>query len=166
MFCRNIIKTKFKSNFFDVILAFGLLHNFPINKLNRCFKEIYRLLKFNGILCFSFRSDNISNLMLDRLKRNNGQNLKFHKLNLKEKELFFFCKNNNLEVINTYYVVNMPILFHFSFFRKKSQKKFNETLARVEGYKLNFFGNIINNFLKLLFIKHYCNLYVIFARKV
>ena len=59
----------------------------------------------------------------------------------------------------------MPLLFHFQIFRSKEQKDFNEHLGRRDGYKLNGFGKIFHNLLKLFFIKQYCNIYVFYVKK-
>jgi SAM-dependent methyltransferase len=163
----SILKTSFKNHSFDNILAFGLYHNFEISDLNKAFNETKRILKINGILCFSFRADNLQNLILDKIKnrKTKDQNKKFHKLNLKEKEILDLLHCHNFEVLEKEYVINMPLLFHFKIFRSKEQKKFDEHLARRDGYTLNAFGKIIHKFLLCIFPKQYCNIYVIFCKK-
>ena len=83
----DILNTNFKDEEFDTILSFGLYHNFQEVNLKKSLNETKRILKKDGILCFSFRADNIQNLILDRLlkaNKNNTSSLKFHKLNLKK----------------------------------------------------------------------------------
>lgn len=163
----NILKTSFENNSFDTILAFGLYHNFELSDLNKAFNETKRILKINGILCFSFRADNLQNLILDKIKntKNQDQNKQFHKLNLKEKEILNLLKNHNFKILEKEYVINMPLLFHFKIFRSKEQKKFNEHLARRDGYTLSLFGKIIHKLLLCIFPKQYCNIYLIFCKK-
>ena len=59
----------------------------------------------------------------------------------------------------------MPFLYKFKFFRAKDQKKFNENIARVKGYKLSFFGNLIQNILIKYLPDQFCNVYVLIAYK-
>ena len=113
--------------------------------------------------------DNIQNLVLDNLikrKKNINNDLKFHKLNLKISEISQILKDLNLKILKNYYVVNMPFLFHFKILRSKDQKIFNEHAGRRDGYKLNFFGNMLNKILIFFFAKHYCNIHLIFCKKV
>ena len=65
---QSILKTNFRNNEFDTILAFGLYHNFDIQNIKLSLNETFRILKSGGVLCFSFRLDNIQNLILDKLK--------------------------------------------------------------------------------------------------
>jgi len=44
-------------------------------------------------------------------------------------------------------------------------KIFNESLARIEGYKLNIIGKFFQNFLLYFAPSSFCNLYVIICRK-
>ena len=60
---------------------------------------------------------------------------------------------------------NMPFLYKFKFFRENSHKIFNENKSRSEGYKLSFFGNLIQKILLKLFLDQLCNIYVIIAKK-
>ena len=162
----DIINTNFDKNYFDTILAFGLYHNFEVDNVKKALLETKRILKKNGILCFSFRADNLQNYILDKIKtKNNSKNTEFHKLNLKEDELIKLLKFYNLEIIEKEYVVNMPLLFHFKFFRSKEQKEFNEHLGRRDGYTLNKIGRALDKILRFFLIKHYCNVYVFFAIK-
>ena len=86
-------------------------------------------------------------------------------MNLTKKEFtnLFTKVGFNIEFIEP--VENMPILYKFSFFRHKSHKKFNENLARKEGYKLSWYGLIIQKILMILMPYQFCNIYVLIARK-
>ena len=56
---------------FDTILAFGLYHNFQIDMFEKALDETKRILKDDGLLCFSFRSDNIQNYIMKYLSIEN-----------------------------------------------------------------------------------------------
>lgn len=164
---QSILKTNFRNNEFDTILAFGLYHNFDIQNIKLSLNETFRILKSGGVLCFSFRLDNIQNLILDKLKEKKSVSKKlFHKLNLKENEILDILREYNLEIIKKEFVTNMPLLFHFKIFRQKKQKIFNEHLGRAEGYQLNFFGKILNWILLSFFKKSYSNIIVVTCKKI
>ena len=162
----DILNTKFENNEFDTILAFGLYHNFQIDMFEKALDETKRILKDDGLLCFSFRSDNIQNYILDKIKDNEKSKKHFHKLNLKKNEISKILARKNFRIIKSYYVLNMPLLFHFKIFRSSEQKNFNEHLGRKKGYSLNFIGKIFNKILILFFKKHYCNIHVIYCKKL
>jgi SAM-dependent methyltransferase len=165
----DILKTRFKNEEFDTILAFGLYHNFQKSNFIKALIETKRILKQGGILCFSFRSDNLQNFILDKIKNENSNpdiNKKFHKLNLKENEIIEILKENKLKILEKKYVTNMPLLFHFKIFRSNDQKTFNEHLGRKNGYTLNFFGRLLNKFLITFFKKKYCNIYIFYVTKL
>ena len=60
----------------------------------------------------------------------------------------------------------MPILYRFPFFRSSSHKKFDENIAREEGYQLGWFGQLLQNFLMGFFPNQFCNVYVLIANKL
>ncbi len=162
----DILNLSFRNNYFDVILAFGLFHNFFGRKLTKSIKESHRVLKKGGSLCASFRADNIQQYLIDFFSKNKTNNIKkFHKLNLKKKEFRELIENSGFEVKNIYNVQNMPFLYKFSFFREKNKKIFDEKKSRSKGYKLSFFGNIIQKFLIKFFSDSFCNSFIIIAIK-
>ncbi len=162
----NILNLNFEDNYFDVILAFGLYHNFNSENLNKSIKETFRVLKTNGKICASFRADNLQELIIDWLRKDkNLENKEFHKLNLTKKEFILLFENHGFEVENVFDVLNMPFLYKFKFFRSSNQKNFNENKAREEGFKLSFIGSLIQNILIKLFPRNFCNLYVMIAKK-
>lgn len=164
---QNILKSSFSNEFFDYILSFGLYHNFKMKNLQTAFKETHRILKHNGKLCLSFRADNFQNYLNDysvNLKTTHNKN--FHKLNLKKRELLNLLFESKFEVNEFYYVQNMPFLYKFRFFRHNSHKKFDESIARKEGYKLNLFGNFLQKCLINLAGQIFCNVYVVICKKI
>ena len=60
--CQSILNTDFKNNEFKYILAFGLYHNFK-NELLPALAETSRILQKDGVLCASFRADNLQNFI-------------------------------------------------------------------------------------------------------
>ena len=162
----NILNLNFKDDFFDCVLAFGLYHNFESENLDRAISETYRVMKKGAKICASFRADNIQELIVDFIRKDKKQENKcFHKLNLKKREFVSLFEKHNFKVEDIYSVQNMPFLYKFKFFRAKDQKKFNENIARVKGYKLSFFGNLIQNILIKYLPDQFCNVYVLIAYK-
>lgn len=162
----NILDLRFNDDYFDVILAFGLYHNFEKKNLDKALTETYRVMKKGAKICASFRADNIQELIVDYIRKNkNSKNLHFHKLNLKKKEFIDLFKKHNFNIKKVYSVQNMPFLYKFKMFRSKEQKEFNENVARAEGYKLSIIGNFLQGFLIKFFPDHFCNIYLIIAEK-
>lgn len=162
----NILNLSFKDEYFDIILAFGLFHNFHSKKLIKSLKESHRVLKKNGKICASFRADNLQELIVDLLNKDKlNKNKKFHKLNLKKKEFINLLEDNGFKVLKIFSVQNMPFLYKFRIFRRYDHKKFNENLARIHGYKLSLIGQILQNFLIRLFPNNFCNVYLAIAKK-
>ncbi len=162
----NILNLEFKNETFDIVLAFGLYHNFHSNNLIKSLNETHRVLKKNGKLCASFRADNIQELIIDWIRReNNSEQKVFHKLNLKKKEFKNLLETNGFLVENVFNVQNMPFLYKFKFFRSEDHKKFNEEKGRVEGYQLSYLGNMLQKFLLKFFPDNFCNIYVAICSK-
>ena len=167
----NITKLRFENESFNLLLAFGLYHNLE-NGLEDAVGETHRVLKSNGLICASFRADNIQNRLTDWLTDRRSETLRndeprvFHKMNLTKNEFSSLFIRNGFEVENIFPAENMPILYKFVFFRAKSHKDFNEYIARREGYKLSVLGKIIQNILMKHFPNQFCNIYVIIARKI
>lgn len=171
----DITKLHFKEKTFSHVLAFGLYHNFELETMKDALHETNRVMKDHGLLCASFRADNIQNYMNDTLFSNGlgeksskkvAENQVFHKINLNEKEIKNIIKDSGFEIVKIYEMENMPILYKFEIFRHKSHKKFNENIARRDGYCLNLTGECIRRFLKKYFPKQFCNLYIVVAKKI
>ena len=161
----DITSLRFEDESFKHVLAFGLYHNLEHN-LDKAVQETYRVLEKNGSVCASFRADNIQTRLVDWLayrkaKRAgiNNKMYRFHKMNLTriEYEQLFIRAGFTIDFIGP--VVNMPILYKFALFRSASHKKFDENKARMEGYSLSWFGQLLQNFLMQLFPDSFCNVY-------
>jgi ubiquinone/menaquinone biosynthesis C-methylase UbiE len=167
----DITNLRFESESFKYILAFGLFHNLE-HGLEKGINETYRILERGGAVCASFRSDNVGTKITDWLtsrkirKKNNLTTPVFHKMNLTRSELKQIFEKSGFSVDSIEAVENMPILYRFPFFRSSSHKKFDENIAREEGYQLGWFGQLLQNFLMGFFPNQFCNVYVLIANKL
>ncbi len=168
----DITDLRFADETFKYVLAFGLYHNLE-HGLDKAIKETYRVLQKNGLVCASFRADNFQTKLTDILaarktKNNNGLSKaqSFHKMNLTrtEYEQLFASEGFSIDFVSP--VENMPILYKFAIFRSAGHKKFDENIARMEGYRLSWFGQKLQNTLMHFFPDQFCNIYVLIARKV
>lgn len=166
---QSILNTDFSNNYFEYILAFGLYHNFK-EELFPALDETHRILKKDGILCASFRADNLQNWMLDKISEKNilvlqkTQKKHFHKANFTIRDIKKILYKSHFEVISISMEFNMSFLFKMKIFRPKAQKVFDEKFGRNIGYRLNFLGSSILFFLKALFPAQFCSLYVVHAK--
>ena len=168
----DITNLSFSDSQFKYVLAFGLYHGIDTG-LESAIKETFRVMENNGILCASFRADNIQNKINDflydyknkKITSKENDALQFHKLNLNKKELSKLFMDAGFDIISISPVVNMPILYKFKFFRSKKHKIFNESLGRNDGYNLSLIGEILHSFLFFFFPNQFCNLYLINLKK-
>lgn len=163
---------------FSSVLAFGLLHNLPMEACQQGMSEMQRVLKPGGRVCISFRADNLQNWLNDYWlgplssgKKHNAKNTSaeqahsaFHKMNLTVDELKALVIEAGFDIEYFDAVQNMPLLYKFALFRTKMHRQFDESLARAEGYRLSWLGSILQNVL-MRFPNAFCNLYVVVARK-
>jgi SAM-dependent methyltransferase len=167
----DITNLRFADQSFRYVLAFGLYHNLE-HGLDKAIQETHRVLEQGGLVCASFRADNIQTRLTDRLadkktKNKDGESKmrSFHKMNLtrSEYEQLFTKAGFAIDFVGP--VENMPILYKFAFFRSASHKQFDENKARAEGYRLSWIGQRMQNFLMRYFPDQFCNIYVLIARK-
>lgn len=167
----DITNLRFGDHAFRYVLAFGLYHNLE-QGLDKAIRETFRVLERGGMVCASFRADNIQTKLTDWLADRGSKNhareneaRAFHKLNLTRGEFqnLFFRAGFAIEYMDT--VENMPILYKFKPFRSSSHKQFDESKARTEGYRLSWLGQRLQNVLMKLFPDQFCNIYVIIARR-
>jgi len=168
----DITSLRFADQSFKYVLAFGLYHNLE-HGLDKAVQETYRVLEQNGSVCASFRADNIQTRLTDwlayRKAKSSGVDNKmatFHKMNLtrSEYEQLFMRAGFTIDFVGP--VENMPILYKFAIFRSASHKQFDENTARMEGYRLSWIGQWLQNFLMWFFPNQFCNIYVLIARKI
>ena len=166
----DITGLRFDDESFKYILAFGLYHNLE-HGLDKSIEETFRVLEYGGSVCASFRADNIQTKLTDWLAERRaiqnraGKVLEFHKMNLTRSELKQAFEKAGFNVDSIVPAENMPILYKFSFFRALKHKQFDENIARKEGYRLVWFGQLFQNFLMKFFPDQFCNIYVLIAHK-
>lgn len=167
----DITNLKFPDGEFKYVLAFGLYHNLEEN-LDVAIKETYRILETGGMVCASFRADNVQTRLTDWLasRRSKADSLEdgpqlFHKMNLRRDEFKRFFSENGFEVQYMCPVENFPLLYKFSIFRHRNHKIFDENLARKEGYRLSRIGKLLQGSLMRWFPNQFCNIYVLIGRK-
>jgi SAM-dependent methyltransferase len=167
----DISNLRFSDQSFKYILAFGLYHNLE-HGLDRSIQETYRVLEKGGVVCASFRADNIQTKLTDWLaarkaKRKSGASdtPAFHKMNLTRSEYAQLFTRAGFAIDFIGGVENMPILYKFAAFRSGDHKQFDENKARAEGYRLSWFGQRLQNFLMRFFPDQFCNIYVLIASK-
>lgn len=166
----DITNLQFNAEAFDYILSFGLYHNLD-EHLQKSLMETKRVLKVGGKVCASFRADNLQTKLTDFVthiktkKQNKNRKRFFHKMNLSKKEFVNLFQQNGFNVELVRPVENMPILYKLRVFRAKGHKKFNENVARSEGYKLSNIGTFFQKVLMHFFEDQFCNVYVLIATK-
>ena len=167
----DITDLRFEDQSFKYVLAFGLYHNLE-HGLAQAIKETYRVLEDGGSVCASFRADNIQTRFVDWLTKRRAVSSSigggvsvFHKMNLTHKEFARSFKQEGFVIDSIVPVENMPIFYKFSFFRAKKHKKFDENIARSEGYRLSYAGQRLQNLLMYLLPNQFCNIYVLIAHK-
>ena len=165
----DITQLPYPDSSYKYILAFGLYHNLD-QGLIPAVKETARVLAKDGTLCASFRADNWQTRLTDwhteqkvRSKSHSAER-KFHKANLSRREFRSLFERNGFNVKSIEPVENMPILYKFAFFRSKAHKRFDENIARAEGYKLSWYGKFLQQLLMSLFPNQFCNIYVLTAQ--
>lgn len=167
----DITNLKVADQSFKYVLAFGLYHNLE-HGLEKAILETHRVLEKDGLVCASFRADNIQTKLTDYLadrkaKKRGGESMprSFHKMNLtrNEYERLFTRAGFVIDFIGP--VENMPILYKFAIFRSSGHKEFDENKARMEGYSLSWFGQRLQNLLMHYFPDQFCNIYVLIAHK-
>jgi len=167
----DITQLRFADGSFKYVLAFGLYHNLE-HGLEKAISETKRVLARDGVVCASFRADNIQTRLTDwltdrRAGRSSGpgEGKSFHKMNLTKREYTSLFTRAGFEVHAVYPVENMPILYKFAFFRAAGHKTFDENKARKDGYRLSMFGQLLQNFMMRFLPDQFCNIYVLIARR-
>ncbi|MBM3993203.1 MAG: class I SAM-dependent methyltransferase [Planctomycetes bacterium] len=162
----DILQLPFASGVFGCVLAFGLYHNLE-NGLNDALSETRRVLRHSGVLCASFRADNLQNRILDALSDSDGSSAgtHFHKMNYTEPEIRRCLSAAGFAVTDLEYVQNMPFLHKLALLRHRHDR-FDEHSARAKGYQLSTLGEALQRTSMTLWPRHFCNVYVATATAV
>ena len=167
----DVRELEFADGSFRYVLAFGLYHNFPDDDCRRALAETLRVLQPGGRLCASYRADNLHSRLIDREaarrhpRHGDGGEAHFHKMNRTRAELVDLFRAAGFEVESVKPVENMPLLYKFRLFRARTQRAFDESLGRKQGYRLSALGRLIQGALFRLFPDQLCNVFVVTARR-
>lgn len=167
----SITNLPYEENSFDTVLAFGLYHNIEnTDELQKAFDETNRVLKSGGKLITSVRFDSLENNIIERIVKKRGSKKafnKFHRWHFTLNDMKAFL-GDSMIIEEIYYARNVSFLFKYDIFRYKKLKSsnFKESDARSAGFKLNFFGNILDKILHKLFPKQFSNLLVLVVKKI
>ncbi len=168
----DVLKLPFGDETFAGVLAFGLYHNLESGLVDALI-ETRRTIKKGGLLCASFRADNIQNRLLDRIADRQAASpadafcsspKQFHKMNYRKKELEVALLQSGFTVESVRFVENMPFLYKFATFRAAGHKAFDENTARTEGYRLSNGGRALQSILTSISRSEFCNVYVVVAQ--
>jgi SAM-dependent methyltransferase len=164
----DITQLRYPDKSFKYVLAFGLYHNLE-QGLEKAIAETHRVLVPGGVVCASFRADNIqtrlTDWLADRRAKNKNRPKSFHKMNLTRGEYATLFTRAGFVVDRVMTVENMPILYKFALFRAPDHKVFDENKGRKEGYRLSAFGNLLQRTLMNAAPSQFCNIYVLIARR-
>lgn len=164
LFHEDCTATSFEKDTFDVIMAFGVYHNFEcINNISKALEEVRRIAKPGARFCISLRPNNLSSNLNEWLwrrtsKKSSKDLLHFHKMLIEKDEAIDLFKKNKFQVTKVFHDQNYPILRKFKIFRKET------STPRLTGYKLNFLGNLLNNILRFFSPYHLSNISVFIGK--
>lgn len=162
----DILKLPFADRAFSAVLAFGVYHNLE-HGFSDALAETKRVLAPRGVLCASIRADNLQNRIGDWMierRANGGGHKVFHKANYTIGEVRAAFAHAGFAIDKIEFVENMPFLYKFATFRHKRHRRFDEHLARSEGYQLSAFGRWLQKIFIALFPATFCNIFVVTAR--
>ncbi|HJM49208.1 MAG TPA: class I SAM-dependent methyltransferase [Alphaproteobacteria bacterium] len=152
---------------FAAVLAFGVYHNLPAG-VAEALAECRRVLTPGGVLCASVRADNLHNRGIDWLAARRagtapGQTKVFHKANFTAAEYTALLEAAGFRPRALHFVENYPLLYKFRAFRAAGHKRFDEGLARAEGYRLSGSGRALQALCNRLWPAQFCNTLVAIA---
>lgn len=167
--CSSVTHMPYQRDTFSLLLCFGLFHNLRGDDLEQAVAESRRVLRPGGVICASFRADNLQTRLTDwlaqRRARDRAGRLVFHKLNLTRDEVRQLFERHGFRTTRIDCVENMPWFYKFRVFRHASQKDFDEVVARRDGYRLNAAGRALQSLILGLAPRSFCNVYVYFGVK-
>ena len=166
----DVTSLHYEDGRFACCMGFGLYHNLPPELQDKGFGETRRVLSPGGVLCASFRADNLTTRVSDWLRgreqprREEGR--QFHKINFTAAELRARVERNGFRVLDLEYVENMPVLYKFALCRHATHRVFDEKRGRREGYRLNWAAGAAQTVFSMLLPAQACNVFVVFAKAV
>jgi SAM-dependent methyltransferase len=167
----DVTDMEYPDSAFASVMGFGLYHNLLPQLQERALLETRRILAPGGILCASFRADNITTRISDWLRSREKPRessigkREFHKINLTATEIGNLLQKCGFRLLELEPVENMPVLYKFRWFRHSRHREFNEPLGRQEGYRLNKPADLAQNILKAVFPTQMCNIFVAYAQR-
>jgi SAM-dependent methyltransferase len=149
---------------FEVVLAFGVYHNFE-SGIELGLSEAARVLRPGGRFAISMRPQNIEmslNEMYWNFKRKPlaGAERRFHKLLVTEADFTALLVAHDLHVSRIHRARNLSILFRLPLLQSREARTERETERRSKGYRLNAFGRMLDRSLTTLFPYQFCNVLV------
>jgi SAM-dependent methyltransferase len=149
---------------FEVVLAFGVYHNFE-SGIEQGLAEAARVLKPGGRFAISMRPQNIEmslNEMYWNFKRKPvaGAKRRFHKVLVTEADFTTLLAAQDLHVSRIHHARNLSILFRLPFLQSREARTGHESVRRSKGYRLNAFGRMLDRGLTALFPYQFCNVLV------
>lgn len=130
---------------FDVVLAFGLYHNFE-DCVDRALEETARILRDGGRFCVSIRPDNFEMRFNEwywrwRERNRRGSPLRFHRWLAGESDFRGMLAMQGLVADRMYRARIVSLLYRVPFPRAKSR---TEAERRPQGYRLNNLGRTVH----------------------
>lgn len=168
--CGDALELPYSNSSFNVALAFGVYHNIE-DGIETGISECARILEKNGKFCISMRPNNIEmnlNEMYWNSKIKNKINKKkyFHKILINESEFKNILMKYGLKTKEVFYGRNVSFLYRIKIFRDKNLESSKESVRRSKGYKLNYFGKLLDSILKVLFPYQTSNVIIFIGTKI
>jgi SAM-dependent methyltransferase len=166
--CGDVRAMEFPDSAFRYVLAFGLYHNLEPEDCRRALDETYRVLEPGGLVCASYRADNVHSRIIDRAaaqRSGAARGRHFHKMNLTRREVAALFGGAGFAVESVHAVENMPLLYKYRAFRARGHRAFDESRGRREGYRLSAGGRLVQGTLFRCFPDQFCNVFVVLARR-
>ena len=157
----------YDSEYFDVVLAFGVYHNME-EGMHQALSEAARCLKPGGRFCISMRPNNLEmniNEWYWRWKRRDYRHAgrRFHKWLVSEKEFQQLLLNHGLDTDKVYRARNLSLLYRLPWLR---DERATEAERRSGGYRLNALGRALDKALVTLAPYQFCNVLVYVGQKM
>lgn len=156
----------YDSEYFDVVLAFGVYHNME-EGMDQGLSEAARCLKSGGRFCISMRPNNLEMNINERYwtwKRRDNRHTgrQFHKWLVGEKEFEQLLLSHGLKTDKIYRARNLSLLYRIPWLRNEGS---TEAARRSGGYRMNILGRALDKALVTLAPSQFCNVLVYIGSK-